>query len=223
MRERLGSAGLWSHSLFFSSCSVHSCKSVACYLPPVAPCVVVLRGRVSVCRLWPTMTCMRTEGWRLATPGWWCFCCSLPFPFQWWVRTAGVLFGSEQRIPEGCQILALSTYFWSLQVNETEEQKVSGGCPSAVSSPVVWRKLCNQLFGATWGWEGGEHKHAEWRWLFKWEGMLLRTGRNARILCYNKTEVWLLFLFHVRKKTETFSLLKQPCPRGRTHTGLPVT
>lgn len=73
-----------------------------------------------------------------------------------------------------------------------------------------------------WGWGGGERKRTEWRRLFKWEVILLGTGQNARILSYNKIEVWLLVLFHIRK-TQTFSLLKKQYPQCRVCIGLPVT
>lgn len=129
-------------------------QSLASYLLPVTSFVVALWGKVSVRMLWLTMTRMRTEGWRLVMPGWWFFCCFVPFPFQWLLRTAGVFFGSEQKIPEGCQILGTFTYFWSLQVNEAEESQVSGGCPSAVRSPVIWRQLWKQQFSATVGMGG---------------------------------------------------------------------
>lgn len=207
----LGSAGLWSHGVFFLHAL--SIPAVSRLLSPTSYIfAVVLRGRIPVCMRWPTMTCMRTEGWRLVMPGWWVSSCFVLFPFWGWVRTAGVFFGSEQKPAEGCQILAMFTYFPSLQVNLTGEQKVSGGYQSAVRSPGIWRKLWNQLFSATWGWEEEEHTHPEWRWLFEWELILLRTGQNARILFYNKIEVWLLFLFHVRKKQKPFH-----CWNGHAH------
>lgn len=43
--------------------------------------------------------------------------------------------------------------------------------------------------------------------------ILLRTGQKARILFYNKIEVWRVFVPH-GKKTETFSLLKKLYPQG---------
>lgn len=89
-----------------------------------------------------------------------CFpCCFVLLSFQWWVRTRGVFFGSEQKISEGCQMLAIFTYFWSFQVNETKGQKTLGGCLSAVRSQVVCRRYWSWLVSSTTGLEcrGADH------------------------------------------------------------------
>lgn len=80
------------------------------------------------------------------------------FPFQWWVRTWGVFFGSEQKISEGYQMLAIFTYFWSFRVNETKGQKTLGGCLSAVRSQMVCRRCWSWFVCSTTGleWRGAD-------------------------------------------------------------------
>lgn len=130
-------------------------QPLSCYLPLVTSFAVFLWGRISVIMLWPSMTYPRTERCKVIVFPVVLFCSH----FQWWVRTRGVFFGSEQKISEGCQMLAIFTYFWSFQVNETKRQKTLGGCLSAVRSQVVCRRYWSWLVSSTTGLEcrGADH------------------------------------------------------------------
>lgn len=181
-------------------------QPLSCYIPPVASSAVVLWGRVSVLTLWSSMTCTRTERWHLSAPGWLMlfFCCFVLFPFRWWVRTAGVFFGSGQKISEGRQMLVIFTYFWSLQVNQTERQEASGGSrllPGELQKVVEASSSVSPR-----GWEGGREVplrtlNTEGYLNGKWYYWGLARRQE---FCFTIKLKFDVFLFHMGKKQKPF-------------------
>lgn len=140
---------------------------------------------------------------------WWFFsCCFVLFPFWWWVRTAGVFFGSGQKISEGCQMLVIFTYFWLLQVNQTEGQEASGGSrlPSGPQGAAESGPQGASSSVSPQGWEGGREVplrtlNTEGYLNGKWYYWGLARRQEFRFTIKLKFDV---FLFHMRKKQKPF-------------------
>ena len=186
--------------------------SLTCCLPPVTSFAVVLWGSVSVCVLWPTMARVRMDG-HLVTPGWWVCCCFVLFPLQWWVRTAGVFFGGELRNSRRLPGMGYVHWFlitsgrWNRGTEGVKRMSVSCQVPSDLQKAVQPALQCHHGGGR----QGSTDTPNEDNYFNgKWHE--LRTGQNARILFYSKNEVWLLVLFHIRRKQKPFH-----CWKSHTH------
>lgn len=135
----------------FSSCSVHSCS-----FSPVTSHQLHLfwwlfvAEFLSICCAQPWHTWeLRDDIWSRQSGVFSVFLSRFLFRGGWEQRVCSLAV--IKRIADSCEILAVFTYCWSLQVTEMEEFKVSGGSPPADRSPVTWRKLWNQRFSATMG------------------------------------------------------------------------